>query len=349
MFYHFENKKGWMNDPNGLIWYKGEYHAFFQHYPFAPRWGQMHWGHATSKDLIHWTEHDIALFPDKDYENDGGCFSGSAIEKDGRLYLFYTSVSHEHGQTQSVAWSDDGFNFVKYEGNPIIKNSPLNTNKDFRDPKVFKYEDEYRMVVGAGAYNIAKILLFKSKDLLNWEYVGEILSDGRFGGVAECPDLFMLEDKWVLMFSSVKALPHRVCFAVGEFDGDKFIDTEKYDTRTDGNTITEQLEKNIEDIQNGNIITDAEGNALSWASAGGLGFRGSKKSTPYAAQMAAETATKAALIHGLKTVDVFVKGPGSGREAAIRALQACGLEVTSIRDVTPVPHNGCRPPKRRRV
>ena len=96
-------------------------------------------------------------------------------------------------------------------------------------------------------------------------------------------------------------------------------------------------------------ITDTAGNAISWASAGGLGFRGSRKSTPYAAQMAAETATKAALVHGLKTVDVMVKGPGSGREAAIRALQACGLEVTSIRDVTPVPHNGCRPPKRRRV
>ena len=96
-------------------------------------------------------------------------------------------------------------------------------------------------------------------------------------------------------------------------------------------------------------LTDAEGNALSWASAGGLGFRGSKKSTPYAAQMAAETAAKAAAPYGLKTIDVMVKGPGSGREAAIRALQACGLEVTSIKDVTPVPHNGCRPPKRRRV
>ena len=96
-------------------------------------------------------------------------------------------------------------------------------------------------------------------------------------------------------------------------------------------------------------LTDTQGNALSWASAGGLGFKGSRKSTPYAAQMAAETATKAALIHGLKSVDVMVKGPGSGREAAIRALQACGLEVTSIKDVTPVPHNGCRPPKRRRV
>ena len=96
-------------------------------------------------------------------------------------------------------------------------------------------------------------------------------------------------------------------------------------------------------------ITDAQGNALSWASAGGLGFRGSRKSTPYAAQMAAETATKAALVYGLKSVDVMVKGPGSGREAAIRALGACGLEVTTIKDVTPVPHNGCRPPKRRRV
>ena len=96
-------------------------------------------------------------------------------------------------------------------------------------------------------------------------------------------------------------------------------------------------------------LTDAEGNAISWASAGGLGFKGSKKSTPYAAKMAAETAAKAAAPYGLKTVDVMVKGPGSGREAAIRALSACGIDVVSIQDVTPVPHNGCRPPKRRRV
>ena len=96
-------------------------------------------------------------------------------------------------------------------------------------------------------------------------------------------------------------------------------------------------------------ITDTQGNAISWASAGGLGFRGSRKSTPFAAQTAAETAAKAAMEHGLKNVEVYVKGPGSGREAAIRALSACGIEVTSIKDVTPVPHNGCRPPKRRRV
>ena len=96
-------------------------------------------------------------------------------------------------------------------------------------------------------------------------------------------------------------------------------------------------------------ITDVKGNAISWASSGGLGFRGSRKSTPFAAQMAAEQAAKAAMEHGLKQVEVFVKGPGSGREAAIRSLQATGLEVNSIKDVTPVPHNGCRPPKRRRV
>lgn len=96
-------------------------------------------------------------------------------------------------------------------------------------------------------------------------------------------------------------------------------------------------------------LTDDAGNVISWASAGELGFKGSRKSTPFAAQMAAETASKTAMEHGLRKVDVFVKGPGAGREAAIRALQAAGIEVTSIKDVTPIPHNGCRPPKRRRV
>ena len=96
-------------------------------------------------------------------------------------------------------------------------------------------------------------------------------------------------------------------------------------------------------------ITDLNGNAVAWASAGGLGFKGSRKSTPFAAQSAAETAAKAAMEHGMKTIEVYVKGPGAGREAAIRALQAAGLEICMIKDVTPIPHNGCRPPKRRRV
>ena len=113
----------------------------------------------------------------------------------------------------------------------------------------------------------------------------------------------------------------------------------------------ERGEVHIQSTFNNTIVTiaDTQGNAISWASAGGLGFRGSRKSTPYAAQQAAEAAAKAAMEHGLRTVAVFVKGPGSGREAAIRALQSTGLEVTLIKDVTPVPHNGCRPPKRRRV
>ena len=107
----------------------------------------------------------------------------------------------------------------------------------------------------------------------------------------------------------------------------------------------------IQSTFNNTIVTisDTLGNTVSWASAGEMGFRGSKKSTPFAAQTAAETAAKAAIEHGMKTVEVFVKGPGQGREAAIRALQTAGLEVTMIKDVTPIPHNGCRPPKRRRV
>ncbi len=118
--------------------------------------------------------------------------------------------------------------------------------------------------------------------------------------------------------------------------------------------VKKNIERGIAHIQssfNNTIvtITDMQGNAISWASAGEMGFRGSRKSTPYAAQMTAEHAAKLAMEHGLKTVEVNVKGPGSGREAAIRALQAAGLDVTAIRDVTPIPHNGCRPPKRRRV
>lgn len=113
----------------------------------------------------------------------------------------------------------------------------------------------------------------------------------------------------------------------------------------------ERGQAHIQSTFNNSIITltDMQGNAISQATAGALGFKGSRKSTPFAAQMAAETAAKAAMEHGLKTVDVYVKGPGAGREAAIRSLQAAGLEVTLIKDVTPIPHNGCRPPKRRRV
>lgn len=128
--------------------------------------------------------------------------------------------------------------------------------------------------------------------------------------------------------------------------------------RSKGTRVKRKARKNVESgiahirsTFNNTIvtITDPRGNAISWASAGNLGFKGSRKSTPYAAQMAAETAAKSAMEHGMKQVEVMVKGPGAGREAAIRSLQAAGLEVSVIKDVTPIPHNGCRPPKRRRV
>lgn len=228
MKYHFENKKGWMNDPNGLVFFKGRYHAFFQHYPLATHWGQMHWGHAVSDDLINWEELDIALYPDQPYEDDGGCFSGSAIVKDDILYLFYTSVSHELGQTQSVAFSRDGIKFEKYEGNPVIT-SPLGDSREFRDPKVIRYGNSYKMVVGAGKDNIGKILLFTSDDLFNWEYDGELISDPMFGPCLECPNLIRLENRFILMFSSIKALPHRVNFAVCDFDGKRlYLDEDPF-------------------------------------------------------------------------------------------------------------------------
>jgi small subunit ribosomal protein S11 len=129
------------------------------------------------------------------------------------------------------------------------------------------------------------------------------------------------------------------------------VQAKKTTTRRRERKNIEKGQAHIHSSFNNTIVTisDVQGNAISWASAGGLGFKGSRKSTPFASQMAAETAAKAAMEHGLKSVEVYVKGPGSGREAAIRALQTAGLEISMIKDVTPIPHNGCRPPKRRRV
>ena len=129
------------------------------------------------------------------------------------------------------------------------------------------------------------------------------------------------------------------------------VQEKKTKTRRRERKNIEKGQAHIHSSFNNTIVTisDVQGNAISWASSGGLGFKGSRKSTPFASQMAAESAAKAAMEHGLKSVEVYVKGPGSGREAAIRALQTAGLEISMIKDVTPIPHNGCRPPKRRRV
>lgn len=220
--YHFEPGKGWINDPNGLIQYKGKYHAFFQHNPYAPKWDKMHWGHAVSGDLIHWEELPIALYPDKPYENLGGCYSGSAIEKDGKLYLFYTSVSKELGQTQSLAVSDDGIHFEKYSGNPVIAKFPDDGSHDFRDPKVTEINGTYYMVVGSGKNRVGKVLIFTSTDLLNWRYGGVLFESKKYGKVFECPDFFPLGDRFVLMFSQMGRKYNSTHFIVGDFDGEKF-------------------------------------------------------------------------------------------------------------------------------
>ena len=127
----------WMNDPNGLIFFRGQYHAFWQSYPFSPQWHHMHWGHAVSDDLIHWSYLPVALAPDQPYEDDfdGGCFSGSAIEKDGKLWLMYTAMKNGHG-SQCMAFSQDGVHFEKYAGNPVIPAAPEGHAASFRDPKV---------------------------------------------------------------------------------------------------------------------------------------------------------------------------------------------------------------------
>lgn len=220
--YHFEPETGWMNDPNGLVYYADQYHAFYQHYPYAPRWGQMHWGHAVSRDLIHWRQLPIALYPDQEYEDDGGCFSGSAAEKDGKLYLFYTSVSHARKQTQSVAYSEDGIHFAKYPGNPVIPVNPVGS-EDFRDPKVTFLDGKWYMVVGSGDKTSGKVLLFTSEDLLRWDYVGVLFEGPEFAHCIECPDFFKLGDQYVLMFSKIGETERSTWFAVGDFVGGKLI------------------------------------------------------------------------------------------------------------------------------
>ena len=225
--HHFEPRFGWMNDPNGLIYYEDTYHAFFQHNPYGPIWSAMFWGHAVSDDLLHWEEQPLALVPDQWYENRGGCFSGSAIEKDGRLYLFYTGVSDECGQAQCVAWSDDGRYFQKYKQNPVIRQSP-NGSADFRDPKVTKIGDTYYMVVGSGKDGVGCVLLYRSENLLDWDYVGVLLEGAQYGKVIECPDFFPIGDTFgdgfVLMFSQMNwpSNLRSTMFIYGDFDGETF-------------------------------------------------------------------------------------------------------------------------------
>lgn len=221
LHYHLMPPAHWMNDPNGLVYFQGYYHVFYQHHPYGPQWGPMHWGHARTKDFITWEHLPMALAPSEDYDA-GGCFSGSAVEKDGVLHLFYTGVREEGGkliQVQCLATSRDGIRFRKDHRNPLITNFPPEGSVDFRDPKVWQHGGKWYMALGSGNDGRGKVLLYRSNDLSQWDYMGVAAkSDGTQGTIWECPDLFPLGDKHVLLVSPMGTEPRRVLYAVGEMD-----------------------------------------------------------------------------------------------------------------------------------
>lgn len=238
--FHFSPDSMWMNDPNGMVYYKGEYHLFYQYYPHGNVWGPMHWGHAISNDMVHWQHLPIALYPD----SLGYIFSGSAVidwqntsgfgskQKPPMVAIFThhdVQVERSGGQDfqhQSIAYSlDKGRSWTKYYGNPVIKNPGI---RDFRDPKVIWYEkgSMWIMVFAAGD----RVMFYTSPDLKNWKKESEFGTEtGAHGGVWECPDLFPLEfeneEKWVLLVSINPGGPNggsATQYFVGEFDGTVF-------------------------------------------------------------------------------------------------------------------------------
>ncbi len=220
--FHLTPYVGWMNDPNGFSFHEGKYHLFYQYNPYAAEWGPMHWGHAVSKDMLHWEHLPAALSPEMPYESSGGCFSGSALVlPDGRHLLMYTGVSaggfKRDGslidiQQQCIAIGD-GLDYEKYEHNPVISADtiPEGANSEhFRDPKVWQEPDgSYRCVVAVlGADGSGQILLYSSKDALSWKAEGVLASNrGRYGVMWECPDFFELDGKHVLLVSPQDMLP----------------------------------------------------------------------------------------------------------------------------------------------
>lgn len=209
--YHVMATSGWINDPNGFCYFQGYYHIFYQHYPKAAQWGPMHWGHARSKDLVHWETLPIALTPG-DKEDEDGCFSGSAVVHDNKMYLIYTG-HHYYGdgnpdhfwQNQNLAISEDGIHFKKYEHNPIISQAPEDNTQHFRDPKVWYDNRNWYLILGSqNKAEIGRVLLYKSTNLLDWNLVGPVTqadSNKNEGYMWECPDFFRLGDNDILLMS----------------------------------------------------------------------------------------------------------------------------------------------------
>ena len=200
--FHIAAPANWINDPNGFCSYNGEYHLFYQYHPYSSKWGPMHWGHVSSKDLATWITEPIALAPTDEYDKDG-CFSGSAIEKDGKLYLLYTGHveldtalgGDDRIESQCLAVSEDGKHFEKWGNNPVIARLPENLNlltAHFRDPKIWKHENMYYAVVGAQTkQETGQIVVYKSDDLYNWEFLNIMATSNageNLGFMWECPN-----------------------------------------------------------------------------------------------------------------------------------------------------------------
>lgn len=231
---HFTPPVMWINDPNGMVYVNGIYHLFYQHYPEAPNWGPMHWGHAVSRDLLHWKHMPIALYPDEL----GMFFSGSCVydrentsgygtKEKPPIVAVYTNHRSDGLEQQSIAYSTDGMHFEKSYQNPVIPNPGIS---DFRDPKAFynPVKNCWSLVLAAGD----RVHFYKSEDLKRWEKTGEFGPEGNLAsGVWECPDLFQVEAEdgrklWVLIVSMTTTTEDGRCrtqYFLGDFDGDKFI------------------------------------------------------------------------------------------------------------------------------
>lgn len=216
---HLKAPENWINDPNGFIYYKGEYHLFYQHFPYEPRWGTMHWGHAVSRDLVNWEHKGIALYPTK-YEDQNGCFSGSAVEHEGRMYLYYTGVHYnqvnpenihrclneQFESSQMMLVSEDGIHFDNLNGKkvviPPISDRKIGDRTHTRDPKVWRGKDAWYMVLGSSTEDQrGELLFYRSKNLEDWELVNQVSRESGFGWMWECPDYFETEGGQVLVFS----------------------------------------------------------------------------------------------------------------------------------------------------
>jgi fructan beta-fructosidase len=237
---HFSPREKWINDPNGMVYHNGIYHLFFQYYPDSTVWGPMHWGHATSKDLIHWQQQPVALYPD----SLGYIFSGSAVAdknntsgfgKMGRTPLVAIFTHHDpkgekegrnNFQNQSIAYSlDDGKTWTKYAGNPVLKNPGIT---DFRDPKVIWYEPQKKWIMTLATKD--RITFYSSANLKDWTKESEFGKElGAHGGVWECPDLFSLDDNgkkvWILIVNLNPGGPNggsATQYFIGDFNGNRF-------------------------------------------------------------------------------------------------------------------------------